>query len=104
MEILYLTKENFEQTIGSGKKVLVDFWAEWCGPCKMLSPILEEVAKEINDDSVVIAKVNVDDEPSIAQQFGIMSIPTMIVFQNKEIVDKSVGLVPKDKILNLLGK
>lgn len=102
MEIVHLTKDNFKTTIESGKKVLVDFWAAWCGPCKMLAPILEEVAAETNDDNVVIAKLDVDAEGDIAQEYSIMSIPTMIVFENGEVKQKSVGLVPKEKIAELL--
>lgn len=100
MAVLHLTKENFNKTIEENNKVLVDFWAPWCGPCKMLGPIIEEVAAETND--VVIAKINIDDEPELAQQFSVMSIPTLIVFENGNASQKSVGLIGKDQILNLI--
>ncbi|BDD07664.1 thioredoxin-2 [Fulvitalea axinellae] len=89
-----ITEENFEEIIGSETPVLVDFWAEWCGPCKMISPILDELASDY-DGKAVIAKVNVDDNPSISAKFGIRSIPTLLVFKGGEIVDKQVGAVAK---------
>ena len=89
MKILELTKENFEQTIASGT-TLVDFWAAWCGPCRMQGPVLEVFAQQ--QDTVQVAKVNVDEQPALAAQFGVMSIPTLIAFRDGEPLAKRVGL------------
>lgn len=103
MAVLTITNENFEQEVlSSDKPVLVDFWASWCGPCKMVSPIVDEISEELSD--VKIAKVNVDEQPEIAQKYRIMSIPTLIVFEKGEIIDKSVGAKSKKAILNMLNK
>lgn len=89
-----ITDANYEQIINSEKPVLVDFWAEWCGPCRMIGPVVEELAADY-DGKAVIGKVNVDENPNISAKFGIRSIPTLLVFKNGEIVDKQVGAVPK---------
>ena len=89
-----ITDSNFEEVISSEKPVLVDFWAEWCGPCKMIGPVVEELASDY-DGKAVVAKVNVDENPNVSAKFGIRSIPTLLVFKNGEIVDKQVGAVPK---------
>ncbi len=94
-----ITDANFEEVINSDKPVLVDFWAEWCGPCKMIGPIVEEMAGEY-DGKAVIGKVDVDSNPGVSAKFGIRSIPTLLVFKNGEVVDKQVGAVPK----NILSK
>ena len=100
MNIVTITSENFEEEVmNSSQKVLVDFWASWCMPCKMLSPIVDEVAKENSD--IKVGKVNVDEEQSLAVQFGIMSIPTLILFENGKIKNKQVGLVSKDEIVSM---
>lgn len=97
-----ITKENFEQVVlKSDKPVLVDFWATWCGPCKMLSPIIEEVRKEA-EGKAVVGKINVDEQQELAMQFGVMSIPTLLVFKNGEIVKKQIGFIPKQAVLGLL--
>ena len=90
-----ITDNNFEEVIGSDKPVLVDFWAEWCGPCKMIGPIVEELAGEY-DGKAVIGKVDVDNNPQVSAKFGIRSIPTLLVFKNGEVVDKQIGAVPKN--------
>ena len=90
-----ITDTNFEEVIGSEKPVLVDFWAEWCGPCKMIGPIVEELAGEY-DGKAVIGKVDVDNNPQVSAKFGIRSIPTLLVFKGGEIVDKQIGAVPKN--------
>ena len=102
MAAIVITKENFDREVLKAEgTVLVDFWATWCGPCRMLSPIVDEVASERPD--VKVGKINVDEQPELAQQFGIMSIPTLLVFKNGEKVQESVGLIPKEKVEALLG-
>lgn len=101
MNVLTITKENFErEVLQSSQPVLVDFWAVWCGPCQMLSPVVEQVAEERTD--VKVGKVNVDEQPELAQQFGIMSIPTLMVFRDGKLVQQSIGVIPKESIENLL--
>ncbi|UZD20926.1 thioredoxin [Algoriphagus halophytocola] len=89
-----ITDANFEEIIKSEQPILVDFWAEWCGPCKMIGPVVEELAGDY-DGKAVIGKVDVDANPAVAQAFGIRSIPTLLFFKGGEIVDKQVGAVPK---------
>ena len=102
MSVLTITKNNFqEEVIRSEKPVLLDFWASWCGPCRMLSPIVDEVAEERTD--VKVGKVNVDEQPELAGEFGDMSIPTLLVFENGKLVRQAVGARPKAAVLDLLG-
>ena len=101
-----LTVENFESVTNTGKPVLIDFWATWCGPCRMLSPIVDEVAEERTD--VKVGKVNVDEQPDLAAQFGVMSIPTLLVFEQGKLVRQAVvaaraeGLAGKQNIIRLV--
>ena len=102
MAVVTITKENFEQEVlQSAKPVLLDFWASWCGPCRMLSPVVDEVAEERTD--VKVGKVNVDEQPELAGQFGVMSIPTLLVFEQGKLVRRAVGARPKASVLELLG-
>ena len=102
MSIMHLTKDNFDSITSSGL-VLVDFWATWCGPCRMQAPILEEFDKQM-EGRVRVCKLDVDEVPAIAQRFGVMSIPTVVLFENGQEKNRSVGLVPTEKLLALLGR
>ena len=96
-----ITMETFEQEVlQSSKPVIVDFWAAWCGPCRMIAPVLEEIAAQRSD--IKLCKVNVDKQQELAIRYGIMSIPTLLIFKNGELTQKSIGVVPKEKILSLL--
>ena len=102
MAALNITKSNFqEEVLNSDKKVLIDFWASWCGPCRMVSPIIEEIAEERPD--IKVCKVNVDEQPELAQAFGVMSIPTLCVIEGGKLVNQAVGARPKSDILALIG-
>ncbi|MCI3919978.1 thioredoxin [Paenibacillus sp. TRM 82003] len=103
MAIVNVSDDSFKTEVEGSGTVLVDFWAPWCGPCKMIAPVLEELDTEIGD-KVKIAKVNVDDNPESAGRFGVMSIPTLIVFKNGEPVDKVVGFQSKDALKNVVGR
>jgi thioredoxin 1 len=96
-----ITDANFEEIIKSEQPILVDFWAEWCGPCKMIGPVVEELAGDY-EGKAIIGKVDVDSNPGVAQAFGIRSIPTLLFFKGGEIVDKQVGAVPKSVLIQKL--
>lgn len=101
MSVLTITKENFEQEVlASDKPVLLDFWASWCGPCRMVSPVVDEIAQERGD--IKVGKINVDEQGELAQQFGVMSIPMLVVMKNGQVANKAVGAMPKADILALL--
>ena len=102
MSALSITKNNFqEEVINSEKPVLLDFWASWCGPCRMVSPIVDEIAQERPD--VKVCKVNVEEQRELAAAFKVMSIPTLLVFENGKLVNRAVGARPKSGVLSLLG-
>ncbi len=101
MSVMNITKNNFqEEVINSEKPVLLDFWAEWCGPCRMMSPVVDEISEERSD--IKVGKINVDEQQELAAKFGIMSIPTLVVMKDGKIVNQSVGAGPKSRILAML--
>ena len=101
MYVLHITKENFAQLVAaSDKPVLVDFWASWCGPCKMIGPIVEEIAEE--NEEIAVGKINVDEEMELAMEYGVSSIPTLLVFRNGTVAARAVGYRPKADLLKLL--
>ena len=101
MSVLTITQNNFEnEVLKSDKPVLLDFWASWCSPCRMLSPVVDEIAEE--NPQIKVGKINVDEEGDLAASFGVMSIPTLVVIKNGQVVNQSVGVVPKQKILGML--
>ncbi len=102
MSVMYINKENFEtEVINSDKTVLLDFYADWCGPCRMLAPILDEIAAE--NPQIKVCKINVDENPEIATTFEVMSIPALFVMKDSQIVNQAVGAKPKAQILEMLG-
>ena len=101
---LALTEENFKKVISSGKVVVVDFWAEWCMPCKMIGPIMDELANEIDTDKVTIAKCDVDSERNIAINYSITSIPSILFFKDGKVMDQVVGVVPKRTLVDKINE
>lgn len=101
MSVMHLTKDNFDSVISSGL-VLVDFWATWCGPCRMQAPVLDDLDAEL-EGKVKICKVDVDENPAIAQRFGVMSIPTLIAFRDGQQIAKRVGLQTREELVQMLG-
>ncbi len=102
MSVISITKMNFEQIIATDKPVLIDFYADWCGPCRMVSPIVDEIAEE--NSQYVVGKINVDNEPELAQAFAVSSIPMLAVIKNGKLTNQAVGAMPKAKILELIEK
>ena len=100
MSVIKINKNNFEEVMKSGKKVLLDFYADWCGPCRMVSPLVDEIADE--NSQYLVGKINVDQEPELAQTFGVSSIPTLVVMKDGKVVSQSVGAMPKPQILAML--
>ncbi len=101
MSVYTVTQKNFEQVKSSDKTVLLDFYADWCGPCRMVSPLVDEIAEE--NPQYFVGKINVDNEPELAQRFGVSSIPTLVVMKNGNVVQQSAGARPKDQILDMLN-
>ena len=102
MSVLHLTKETFAQEVlNTSLPVLIDFWAPWCGPCRMVSPMIDQIAQELKD-SAKVCKINIHEEPELASAFGVMSIPTLLVIQEGKVVDQSVGLKAKEQIKQML--
>ena len=102
MSVIKVGRDNFDAVKNSDKPVLLDFYADWCGPCRMLAPMIDEIARERED--VIVAKINVDEEQELASEFGIFSIPSLVVMKNGKIVDQSVGAKPKAQILAMLDR
>ena len=101
MSVINITKENFNlEVMNSDKPVLLDFFASWCGPCRMVGPVVEEIAQERAD--IKVGKINVDEQPELAAQFQVMSVPTLVVVKNGQIVNQTVGALPKERIIHML--
>ncbi len=100
MSLINVTKDNFEETVKSGKTVLLDFWATWCGPCQMIAPTVHEIAEEC--EGIIVGKINVDEEAELTAKFGIVSIPTLVVIKDGKPVNQAVGVQSKEKILDMI--
>lgn len=101
MAVMKINNENFESVKNSDKTVLLDFYADWCGPCRMVGPIVDEIAEE--NPQFLVGKINIDEEPNLAEQFGVVSIPTLVVMKNGEVIQQSTGARPKAQILGMLN-
>lgn len=101
MSLIHFTKDGFDKAVNSGELVMVDFWASWCGPCKMLAPVIDDLAKEY-EGKAIVGKVDVDAEQALAQQYGVMSIPTVIFFRDGEELDRKVGVMPAESYAAML--
>ena len=102
MSVINLTLNNFKEISNTDKPILIDFWASWCGPCRMQGPIIENIAEEMRDEAV-IAKLNVDENRELASRFSVMSIPTLLIIKNDKVVERIVGLTPKEKLVSILN-
>ena len=101
MSVIHVNKNNYgQEVLNSDKPVLLDFWASWCGPCRMVSPIVDEIAAERSD--IKVCKINVDEQPELAARFGVMSIPTLVVMKNGKVINQTVGARPKAQVLAML--
>ena len=101
MSVIQLTSENFKQEVGEARvPVLVDFWASWCGPCKMMGPVVEQIAQDMGD-SARVCKINIDEQPELASQYNVMSIPTFILFKDGKEVNRTIGAMPKEELARL---
>ena len=101
MALVHFTEEGFDKALAQGGLLVADFWADWCGPCKMLGPVIEQLAADY-DGKCVVGKINVDDEPELAQRFGIMSIPTVMFFKDGKEVDKKIGVMPPQEFIKAI--
>ena len=101
MALLHFTEEGFDKALQQPGLLVADFWADWCGPCKMLGPVIEQLAADY-DGKVVVGKVNVDDEPELAQRYAIMSIPTVMFFKDGELIDKKIGVMPPQEFVKVI--
>lgn len=104
MALYHFNQEGFDKALNAGGLMLVDFWAEWCGPCRMLGPVIEQLADEYEDQDVIIGKVNVDDEPELARRYGVMSIPTVLLFKDGKELDRKVGVMPMEAYTETLDE
>ena len=104
MALEHFNKETFDEALGKGELMMVDFWAAWCGPCQRLGPVIEQLAEEYEGQNVIIGKVDVDEEPSLAQRFGVMNIPTVILFKNGQELERKVGAMPIDEYAQTLDE
>ncbi|MBQ7337021.1 MAG: thioredoxin [Clostridia bacterium] len=102
MSVINITKANYDEIKNGDKVVLIDFYADWCGPCRMMAPVVHEIAEE--NENIVVGKINVDDEPALAQEYGVMSIPTLVVLKGGKEVTRATGARPKAQVLAMLDK
>ncbi len=100
MAVVSITNDNIEELLNSGRTLLIDFYADWCGPCRMVAPIVDQIAEEKTD--IAVGKINIDEQPELAEKYGVMSIPTLIVIKDREVVNKGTGVQPKGKLLEWL--